>query len=260
MFLESSIAFIPPSIAMSGNGPESAAGESQPNASRLEKIASVPNPTAQQLSQFKDDLLNGNKQFTEEALAQDPDYFNRLEKSQYPHTLWIGCSDSRIPADTITKTIPGEIFVHRNIANTVVHTDFNLLSVLHYAVDFLNVKQVVVCGHYGCGGIRASMGDKLPEGIIENWLLQIQQSYRAHKHELAAIQDPHEKECRLAEKHVIEGVRAIANTSIIQQAWARRKDNPYPHIHGMVYGLKDGLLKDLISITNPSQIESYLQN
>jgi carbonic anhydrase len=218
----------------------------------------MTNPTPEELANFKHKLLRGNQIFVNKQLKLDPEYFNRLAKAQHPHTLWIGCSDARIPTDTITRTVPGEIFVHRNIANTVLHTDFNLLSVLHYAVDFLHVKQVVVCGHYGCGGIHASLQDPLPHGIIENWLLQIQQTYRLHKHELEKVQDPFLKECLLVEKHVVEGVLGVAATSIIQGAWARRKDKPYPHIHGLVYGLKDGTLKDVFSITDPSQLRGYI--
>ncbi len=193
-------------------------------------------------------LLQGNKQYAEKKIAQDPDYFNNLAKGQTPSYLWIGCSDSRVPANEITSTQSGEIFVHRNIANMVVPTDSNLLSVLEYAVKFLKVKHIIVCGHYGCGGVATALTNTY-HGYVDNWLQNIKDVYHKHSEELAAIVDEKLKLQRLTELNVIEQVRNLAKTTIVQQAWAERELD----LHGWVYGLNTGLVKDLSVIHNSSE-------
>lgn len=190
-------------------------------------------------------LIQGNKLYAETKIFQDPEYFNNLSKGQTPNYLWIGCSDSRVPANEITSTHSGEIFVHRNIANLVVHTDTNLLSVLEYAVKYLEVKHIIVCGHYGCGGIKAAMTNTY-HGFVDNWLRNIKDVYHKNQEELLVIKDEDDKANRLSELNVIEQVRNLAKTTIVQEAWSKRK----LHLHGWVYGLKDGLVKDLSVIHN----------
>ncbi|HPI54096.1 MAG TPA: carbonic anhydrase [Chitinophagaceae bacterium] len=188
-------------------------------------------------------LIKGNQIFSETKLFHDPEYFTKLAKGQTPGYLWIGCSDSRVPANEITNTQSGEIFVHRNIANLVVHTDTNLLSVLEYAVKFLKVKHIIVCGHYGCGGVNAAMTNEC-HGFVDNWLRNIKDVYHKNETELLAIEDSQERSYRLTELNVIEQVRNLAKTTIVQQAWAERE----LHLHGWVYGLHNGLVKDLAVI------------
>lgn len=188
-------------------------------------------------------LLQGNKIYSETMLFKDPDYFKKLSLGQQPDYLWIGCSDSRVPANQITNTQSGEIFVHRNIANLVVHTDANLLSVLEYAVKFLKVKHIIVCGHYGCGGINAALTNTY-NGYVDNWLRNIKDVYYKNGIELQAIEDLTERSNRLAELNVIEQVRNLAKTSIVQEAWSSRD----LHLHGWVYGMQNGLVKDLAVI------------
>ncbi len=190
-------------------------------------------------------LIKGNQIYSETKKFQDPEYFEKLSKGQTPEYLWIGCSDSRVPANEITSTQSGEIFVHRNIANLVVHTDTNLLSVLEYAVKYLEVKHIIVCGHYGCGGIKAAMTNTY-HGFVDNWLRNIKDVYHTNEEELAAIADMDERANRLSELNVIEQVRNLAKTTIVQEAWSKRE----LHLHGWVYGLKDGLVKDLSVIHN----------
>ncbi len=185
-------------------------------------------------------LIQGNKTWSQEKLKQDPDFFKNLTRGQNPEYLWIGCSDSRVPANEITNTKSGEIFVHRNIANVVVHTDMNLLSVLYYAVEVLHVKHVIVCGHYGCGGVIAAMNNK-DNGFVNNWLRNIKEVYQKHKVELEAIADLRDRENRLVELNVIAQVHNLAKTKIVQQAWKRSE----LQVHGWVYGFADGLIKDL---------------
>ncbi|MEP7108612.1 MAG: carbonate dehydratase [Ferruginibacter sp.] len=185
-------------------------------------------------------LIQGNKIYAETKKFKDPEYFEKLSKGQTPEYLWIGCSDSRVPSNEITSTQSGEIFVHRNIANLVVHTDTNLLSVLEYAVKYLEVKHIIVCGHYGCGGIKAAMTDT-SYGFVDNWLRNIKDVYHKNEDELAAITDEDDRSNRLSELNVIEQVRNLAKTTIVQEAWSKRE----LHLHGWVYGLKDGLIKDL---------------
>ncbi|MCX2482482.1 carbonate dehydratase [Pedobacter sp. MR2016-24] len=186
-------------------------------------------------------LLEGNKEWVAATLAEDPTFFDRLSAGQKPPVLWIGCSDSRVPANQITNTNPGDIFVHRNIANVVVHTDMNMLSVLDYAVNVLEVEHVIVCGHYGCGGVQAAMANS-QFGIIDNWLRNIKDTYRLHNDELANIADEKTRFDRLVELNVIEGVFNLTKTSIVQNRWSNGKKLG---IHGWVYSLQTGLITDL---------------
>ncbi len=196
-------------------------------------------------------LLLENKAWASEKVIDDPDYFSRLAHIQSPEFLWIGCSDSRVPANEITGTQPGEIFVHRNVANMVVHTDLNLLTVLEYAVHHLKVKHVIVCGHYGCGGVKASMTSH-NFGIINKWLRNIKDVYRFHRDEIDSIKDEEGRVNRMVELNVQEQVMNLAKTSIIQKAW---KQNHYPHLHGWVYGLKDGLIKPIFEMEAGTHID-----
>lgn len=200
-------------------------------------------------------LLLENKAWAAEAVEEDPNFFKRLENIQKPDFLWIGCSDSRVPANEITNTQPGEIFVHRNIANMVVHTDLNLLSVLEYAVVHLKVKHIIVCGHYGCGGVKAAMTNH-NFGIINKWLRNIKDVYRIHRDEINAIADEDKRTNRLVELNVIEGVMNLAKTSIIQKAW---KYNQQPHLHGWVYGLKDGLINPVFEMPANTHIDNIYE-
>ncbi len=186
-------------------------------------------------------LLENNKTWVKEQLDLDPAYFEKLSKGQSPEYLWIGCSDSRVPANQITGTEPGEVFVHRNIANMVVHSDMNMLSVLSYAVEVLKVKHIIVCGHYGCGGVIAAMKNQ-QFGLIDNWLRHIKDVYRYHHIELDAIEDENERARRFVEVNVQEQVHDLGKTSIVQNAW--RRNQPL-HIHGWVYDINDGLINDL---------------
>jgi carbonic anhydrase len=186
-------------------------------------------------------LLEGNKRFVTEKTGADPEFFSRLANTQKPEFLWIGCADSRVPADQITGTNPGEIFVTRNIANLVVHTDMSLLSVLDYAVNVLQVKHIVVCGHYGCGGVKAAMTDK-HHGLIDNWVRNIKDVYRLHQAELDGIKDEAQRWRRLVELNVMEQAYNVCKTSIVQQAWA---NGEFPHVHGWVYDVGNGELQQL---------------
>lgn len=198
-------------------------------------------------------LLLQNKAWVAQKNIEDKDFFNRLSGIQTPEFLWIGCSDSRVPANEITGTKPGEIFVHRNIANMVVHTDMNLLSVLDYAVNVLEVKHVVVCGHYGCGGIRAAMSNK-QYGIIDNWIRHIKDVYVMYHEELDAIKEEEQRENAFAEFNVMEQVFDLSQTSIIQNAWVKRGG---PWIHGWIYDIRNGLIKDLkVSMNDHSELPS----
>ncbi|WP_310397698.1 carbonic anhydrase [Hymenobacter sp.] len=188
-----------------------------------------------------ENIIANNRKWVAEKNAGDPEFFERLAKGQKPKYLFIGCSDSRVPASGITGTGPGEMFVHRNIANLVVHTDMNLLSVLQYAVEVLGVKDILVVGHYGCGGVAAAASNK-QYGLIDNWLTHIRDVIRLHETEILRIKDDAQRAKRLVELNVIEQVRNLAKTNIIQNAM--RGDNP-PRLHGLVYDLHDGLLKDL---------------
>ncbi|MBS1920142.1 MAG: carbonic anhydrase [Bacteroidetes bacterium] len=197
-------------------------------------------------------LLQENKKWSADQIAKDPEYFKRLAQLQTPEVLWIGCSDSRVPANQITNTEPGEIFVHRNIANLVINNDVNLLSVLDFAVNHLHVKHVIVCGHYGCGGVKAAITNHDFKAVLNMWLRSIKDVYRIHRTELDGIADPEKKENRLVELNVQEQVFNLAKTSIIQRAW---QNNQRPHLHGWVYGLKDGLLKPVYEMKPGTHID-----
>jgi len=197
-------------------------------------------------------LLVDNKAWAKAQEEKDPEFFKRLISIQSPEFLWIGCSDSRVPADKITGTQPGEIFVHRNIANMVVHTDVNLLSVLDYAVNYLKVKHVIVCGHYGCGGIKAAMDNNDYKPVLNMWLRNIKDVYHQHKDELDLIKNPENKTDRLTELNVKEQVMHLAQTSIIQRAW---QNEQRPHLHGWVYALKDGLIKPVLEMEPGTHID-----
>lgn len=197
-------------------------------------------------------LLLENKAWAAEKVADDPEFFNRLAHIQTPEFLWIGCSDSRVPANEITGTNPGEIFVHRNVANMVIHTDVNLLSVLEYAVVHLEVKHVIVCGHYGCGGIKAAMGNRDYKQVLNMWLRNIKDVYRHNREELDDITDEEKRADRLTELNVMEQVQRLAKTSIIQKAWKERRE---PDLHGWVYGLKDGLINPVFEMRAGSPID-----
>jgi carbonic anhydrase len=186
-------------------------------------------------------LFDNNKRWAEHILTVDPCFFQKLAKQQNPEYLWIGCSDSRVPANEIVDLMPGELFVHRNVANLVVHTDFNCLSVIEYAVEVLNVKHVIVCGHYGCGGVRAAV-ESQPHGLIDNWLRPIRDIHQRRSAELSRFPTAEEKINRLCELNVIEQVKNVASTTIVQEAWQRGQRVT---IHGWIYAIYDGLLKDM---------------
>ena len=193
------------------------------------------------MSDFYKKILDNNKKWVENKLAISPEYFKNLADGQNPPLLWIGCSDSRVPANEIIGAEPGEVFVHRNIANMVVHSDMNMLSVLDYAVNALKVKHVIVCGHYGCGGVKAAMGNT-SIGIIDNWIRHIKDVYRFHQDELDAIENEKERFNKFVEINVKEQVMDLAKTSIVQNAW---KNGQELSLHGWVYGLNDGYVTDL---------------
>jgi carbonic anhydrase len=200
-------------------------------------------------------LLSENKIWAKARVEEDKDFFQRLLKLQTPEFLWIGCSDSRVPANEITNTAPGEIFVHRNIANLVVHTDLNLLSVLQYAVQVLKVKHIIVCGHYGCGGVKAAMTQS-DLGLINKWLRNIKDTYYYNKAELEAIPDMDKRADRLTELSVMDQVMNLAQTSIVQRAW---KKEERPTLHGCVYRLTDGVLHDLVKMTPNTPLDPIYQ-
>ena len=203
-----------------------------------------------------DDLLTGNVKWVENTKKHNPNFFKTLSEGQSPKFLWIGCSDSRVPATEITNALPGSIFVQRNIANMVVHTDSNLLSVVNYAVKVLRVKHIIVCGHYGCGGVQAAMSnDKF--GFLDNWLMNIKDVYRLHEKELDAIENKDERFDRFVEVNIMEQVNNLAKVSFIQEEW---DEGEFPYIHGWVYSLKDGLLKDLnVSVNSNDGLEKVYQ-
>lgn len=186
-------------------------------------------------------LLKGNKKWVEDIKKEIPDFFDQISQGQKPEFLWIGCADSRVPATEITNALPGSIFVQRNIANMVVHTDSNLLSVVNYAVKVLKVKHIIVCGHYGCGGIKAAMSNK-HYGFLDNWLLHIKDVYRLHQKELDAIEDEEQRADRFVELNVIEQINNLSMISFVQKEWQKGE---YPYLHGWAYSLKDGLIRDL---------------
>ena len=208
------------------------------------------------MSDFYKKILDNNKEWVEQQLAVDENYFEDLSKGQNPPLLWIGCSDSRVPANEIIGAKPGEVFVHRNIANLVVHTDINMLSVLDYAVNALKVKHVIVCGHYGCGGVKAAMGNQ-SIGIIDNWIRNIKDVYRVNKEELNEIEDEDKKFNRMVELNVVEQVFNLAKTSIVQNAWDIGQEL---HLHGWVYGLNSGYVTDLnVNFSSNKDLDSMFK-
>lgn len=208
------------------------------------------------MSTFYKNLLENNKKWVKTKLDLNPDYFNKLSQGQQPPLLWIGCADSRVPANEIIGAEPGEVFVHRNIANMVIHTDMNMLSVLDYAVNILKVKHVIVCGHYGCGGVNAAMTNQ-SVGLIDNWIRHIKDVYRVHKTELDAIEDQTQRSNRFVELNVTEQVFDLAKTSIVQGAW---KKNQALSLHGWVYGIGSGIIEDLgVNISNDSELDEVYQ-
>ncbi|OOG73069.1 carbonate dehydratase [Algoriphagus sp. A40] len=205
---------------------------------------------------FYNQLLENNKNWVASKLSVDPEYFQKLANGQQPPLLWIGCADSRVPANEIIGAQPGEVFVHRNIANMVVHSDMNMLSVLDYAVNVLKVKHIIVCGHYGCGGVKAAMGSDTI-GLIDNWIRHIKDVYRFHHKELNKIEDEAERFNRFVELNVVEQVHDLAKTSIVQNAW--RNNQPLT-IHGWVYGVGSGVIKDLgVNIESNDTLDAVYQ-
>ena len=186
-------------------------------------------------------LFENNRAWSSQITRRDPDFFNKLVHLQTPEHLWIGCSDSRVPANEIVGLLPGEMFVHRNVANLVIHTDLNCLSVLQYAVDILKIKHIIVCGHYGCGGVRAAI-DRQEHGLIDNWVRKIKDIYRQHQEELDALADREQQLDRLCELNVIEQVANISHTNIVQDAWKRGQAL---EVHGLIFSIADGILHDL---------------
>ncbi|MBW8887112.1 MAG: carbonate dehydratase [Fibrobacteres bacterium] len=186
-------------------------------------------------------LFDNNRQWAKEILTRDAHFFEKLSKQQSPKYLWIGCSDSRVPANEIVGLLPGELFVHRNVSNLVVHTDMNCLSVMQYAVSVLKVAHIIVCGHYGCGGVAAALEDR-PHGMIDNWLRNVRDTYYHYEKELEAIQDPVKRIDRLCEINVVSQVYNVCNTTIVQEAWSAGQELT---VHGWIYGINNGLLRDM---------------
>jgi carbonic anhydrase len=197
-------------------------------------------------------LLVENKAWANERIEKDPEFFSRLEQLQTPQYLWIGCSDSRVPANQITGTEPGEIFVHRNIANLVINTDVNLLSVLEYAVEVLKVQHIIVCGHYGCGGVKAALSNHDYKQVLNMWLRNIKDVHRIHREEVDALPEGNERVNRLIELIVKEQVMNLAKTSIVQKAW---KKEQRPQLHGWVYSLKDGIIHPIFEMEAGTHID-----
>ena len=208
------------------------------------------------MEKYYKSLLDKNKEWVANSLEKDPDFFNRLSQGQQPPILWIGCSDSRVPANEIIGAPPGEVFVHRNIANMVIHSDMSMLSVLDFAVNVLKVKHVIVCGHYGCGGVKAAMSNK-QIGLIDNWIRHIKDVYRLHQDELNSISNEDERFNRFVQVNVKEQVLDVAKTSIIQNAWSNGQEI---HLHGWVYDINDGIIDDLnITLKNNSSLSEVYQ-
>ena len=197
-------------------------------------------------------LFKNNKDWAESITKEDPDFFKNLSKLQAPEYLWIGCSDSRVPSNELINLAPGEVFVHRNIANMVVHTDLNCLSVIQYAIEVLKVKHIIVCGHYGCGGIKAALENQ-DHGLIDNWLGHIKDVYRLHKDELSTLSE-NEMQHRLCELNVIEQVSNVCDTTIVKNAW---KSGAELFVHGWIYNIENGILKDITQ--NPISAEIAVQ-
>ena len=202
------------------------------------------------------DLLENNRLWAERIKAHDPTFFQTLSQQQSPHYLWVGCSDSRVPANQIIGVSPGELFVHRNVANVVVHTDLNCLSVIQFAVDVLQVKHLIVCGHYGCGGVQAAL-ENARLGLIDNWLRHVQDVRQKHERLLAEV-DASERSNKLCELNVIEQVSNVCQTTIVQGAWERGQELA---VHGWIYGLSDGIIRDLnVSTSNQEELATTYDN
>ena len=198
-------------------------------------------------------LFENNRSWSEGVRRDDPTFFEKLAKQQNPHYLWIGCSDSRVPANQITGLIPGDVFVHRNVANLVVHTDLNALSVIQYAVDVLGVKDIIVCGHYGCGGVQAVATNR-EVGLVDNWLRHLRDVAEKHAHLLAGLKTTETRVDRLVELNVIEQVVNVCQATVVQAAWRQKSDLT---VHGWAYGLTDGLLRNLeMSVSGPSELDA----
>ncbi|MBL7960883.1 carbonate dehydratase [bacterium] len=201
-------------------------------------------------------LFEKNKAWAEKISSAQPGFFKELSQQQFPEYLWIGCSDSRVPANEIVGLQPGELFVHRNVANIVIHTDFNCLSVIEYAVEVLRVKNIIVCGHYGCGGVKASLKDN-QLSISDNWLRHIREIAQKHETELSQIKIESERMDRLCELNIIEQVHNVCNTTIVEKAWSR---NQPLAVHGWIYGLTDGLLHDLnVCTSSAEEMKTYFE-
>jgi carbonic anhydrase len=196
-------------------------------------------------------LFDNNREWAKNILKTDSQFFEKLTKQQTPSYLWIGCSDSRVPANEIVGLLPGELFVHRNVSNLVIHTDMNCLSVMQYAIAVLKVKHIIVCGHYGCGGIRAAMEDS-PHGLIDNWLRNVRDLYYHNEQELNAIADPEARTDRLCEMNVVAQVYNVCNTTLVQKAWFKQQDLT---VHGWIYSISDGLLRDMhVSVSSLAEM------
>ena len=207
-------------------------------------------------SAFYNKIIQHNKDWVKNKLNLDPDYFKKLEHRQQPPLLWIGCADSRVPANEIIGAEPGDVFVHRNIANMVIHTDMSMLSVLDYAVNILKVQHIIICGHYGCGGIAAAMSNQ-HIGLIDNWIRHIKDVYRHHTNELNGIYDEKQKFDRFVELNVVEQVYDLAKTSIVQSAWKNKQNLS---IHGWVYGVGSGIIKDLgVNFSSDDDLDDVYQ-
>jgi carbonic anhydrase len=202
------------------------------------------------------ELFDNNRKWASDIRASTPEFFSKLVAQQAPAYLWIGCSDSRVPANEIVGLLPGELFVHRNVGNLVIHTDMNCLSVLQYAVDLLGIRHVIVCGHYGCGGVKAAM-EQQPHGLVDNWLRHIRDIHQRHLGKLASVPDGSERLRRLCELNAVEQVINVGNTTIVQDAWRRGQEIA---IHGWIYDIADGLLKDLgVCVTSAGELTDLQQ-
>ncbi|MBM3400919.1 MAG: carbonate dehydratase [Bacteroidetes bacterium] len=220
-----------------------------PKENRNKNATQLPEVKSEKQKRTYQDLLKGNRNWVKAETEKDPSFFDKLAAGQEPDVLWIGCSDSRVPANEVTNTRPGQVFVHRNIANVCLHSDMNILSVLDYAVNVLKVKHVIVSGHYGCGGVAAALSNQ-QFGLIDNWLRHIKDVYRLHSHELDRITDHQSKLNRLVELNVVEQVYNLCKTTIVQNAWRERDDL---ELHGWVIDLKTGLVKDLKVTTKSTE-------
>jgi carbonic anhydrase len=219
-------------------------------------ISNMSEENSEKQKRAYEELLQGNRDWVKKETEKDPDYFNKLAAGQDPDVLWIGCSDSRVPANEVTNTKPGQVFVHRNIANVCVHSDMNMLSVLDYAVNVLKVKHVIVCGHYGCGGVKAAMGNQ-SIGLIDNWIRHIKDVYRLHETYLNTIEDEEERFNKFVEVNAQEQVFDLAKTSIVQNAWRNGQELT---LHGWTYGLNSGYVTDLgVNMSSNEELDEVYQ-